>query len=154
MRPLRVFAALCAFAFAALGLVSPAEAHGSDQEHCLALTLYWEARAEGYHGMLAVASVVLNRVRHPQFPDTVCEVVKEGGESPPCQFSWWCDGRSDVPTEARAWWRAKALARAVLNRPAYDTTAGALFFHADYVGEPWRTPRTRTVQVGAHIFYR
>jgi N-acetylmuramoyl-L-alanine amidase len=154
MRPLRVFAALCALAFADLGLISRAEAHEASQEHCLALALYWEARAEGPHGMLAVASVILNRVRHPQFPDSICEVVKEGGESPPCQFSWWCDGRSDQPTEARPWWRAKAVAKAVLNRPIHDTTLGALFFHADYIRKPWRVPRTRTVQVGAHIFYR
>jgi N-acetylmuramoyl-L-alanine amidase len=81
-------------------------------------------------------------------------VVMEGGEQPPCQFSWWCDGKSDEPTEARAWWRAKAVARAVLNRPIHDSTAGALFFHANYIREPWAVPRTRTVQIGAHIFYR
>ena len=154
MKAVRLFAALCACVLADLAPLSRAEAREVDPEHCLALTMYFEARAEGHHGMLAVASVVLNRVRHSQFPDTVCEVVKQGGESPPCQFSWWCDGKSDMPTEARPWWRAQALARAILRQPPYDSTAGALFFHADYIAEPWRLPRTRTVQIGRHIFYR
>ncbi|MGH6921343.1 MAG: cell wall hydrolase, partial [Geminicoccaceae bacterium] len=63
---------------------------GQSAEHCLALAMYWEAQSEGPDGMLAVAAVVLNRVAHPEFPDTVCGVVRQGGESPPCQFSWWC----------------------------------------------------------------
>jgi spore germination cell wall hydrolase CwlJ-like protein len=104
--------------------------------------------------MLAVASVVLNRRAHPEFPDTVCGVVKQGGEQPPCQFSWWCDGASDLPTEAKAWDLAQALAEKCLSQAPRDVTRGALFFHANYVAKPWRRPRTRTVQIGRHIFYR
>jgi N-acetylmuramoyl-L-alanine amidase len=163
MHPVRMLAALCALALTDFSLAGRAEAHDlasrteardAKQEYCLALAIYWEARAESLHGMLAVASVVLNRVRHPKFPDTVCEVVHEGGEKPPCQFSWWCDGKSDLPTEGRAWWRAQAMAEAALHQPPYDSTVGALFFHADYIRKPWAVPRTRTVQIGRHIFYR
>jgi N-acetylmuramoyl-L-alanine amidase len=123
-------------------------------EHCLALTLYWEAKSEGPDGMLAVASVVLNRVAHPQFPDTVCGVVKQGGETPPCQFSWWCDGRSDRPTEARAWATATRIAERALRSAPSDLTSGALFFHNTSIDTPWMRKRERTVQIGRHIFYR
>ena len=100
-----------------------------DAGRCLALALYWEAKTEGPDGMRAVASVVLNRVAHPEFPDTVCAVVTQGGEQPPCQFSWWCDGRSDQPTDARAWRLARQIAQAALAKAPPDRTRGALFFH-------------------------
>ena len=122
--------------------------------HCLALAMYWEARAEGAEGMLAVAAVVLNRVAHAEFPDTVCEVVKQGGEMPPCQFSWWCDGASDRPTEAQAWRLAQALARTSLSEAPRDATRGALFFHSTSIASPWVRQRQRTVQIGRHVFYR
>ena len=121
-------------------------------QQCLALAMYWEAKSEGPDGMLAVASVVLNRVAHPEFPDTVCGVVKQGGESPPCQFSWWCDGKSDLPVEARPWATATRIAERVLRSPPSDLTRGALFFHNISVETPW--VRERTVQIGQHIFYR
>ena len=75
------------------------------EQQCLALAMYWEARGEGERGMLAVGSVVLNRVQSREFPNRACAVVKQGGESPPCQFSWWCDGKSDTP-RARPQWNA------------------------------------------------
>jgi spore germination cell wall hydrolase CwlJ-like protein len=104
--------------------------------------------------MLAVAAVVLNRVAHPEFPDTVCAVVTEGGEQPPCQFSWWCDGKSDRPTEPRAWTLAQRLARSVVAAPPRDPTRGALFFHNTSISTPWVRRREQTVQIGRHIFYR
>ena len=94
------------------------------------------SQAEGADGMRAVASVVLNRVAHPEFPDTVCAVVKEGGEQPPCQFSWWCDGKSDRPTETAAWQLAQSLARRRLSKPPRDPTRGALFFHNSSIDDP------------------
>ncbi|HYZ27271.1 MAG TPA: cell wall hydrolase [Geminicoccaceae bacterium] len=125
-----------------------------DPSRCLALALYWEAKTEGPDGMLAVASVVLNRVAHPAFPNSVCAVVTQGGEQPPCQFSWWCDGKSDRPTEPQAWSLAKRLARAALADPLPDVTRGALFFHNTSIATPWVRKRTRTVQIGRHVFYR
>jgi N-acetylmuramoyl-L-alanine amidase len=121
-------------------------------EHCLALAMYWEAKSEGPDGMWAVASVVLNRVAHPEFPDTVCGVVKQGGESPPCQFSWWCDGKSDHPVEAHPWATATRIAERALRSPPSDLTRGALFFHNIAIERPWT--RKRTVQIGQHVFYR
>ncbi len=121
---------------------------------CLALALYWEARAEGRDGMIAVAAVILNRMRHPAFPDTMCEVIKEGGEEPPCQFSWWCDGKSDMPTEPRAWRHASRVAQDFLHRPPPDPTGGALFFHHTALLPPWKRERVRTAIIGRHAYYR
>jgi len=125
-----------------------------DSARCLALALYWEAKSEGREGMLAVASVVLNRVAHPAFPSSVCAVVRQGGEQPPCQFSWWCDGKSDRPTEAQAWSLAQRLAKKTLADPPPDRTHGALFFHNTSIATPWLRKRVRTAQIGRHIFYR
>lgn len=134
----------------------PAQAlpFGAGAAHCLALALYFEARTEGVEGMEAVASVVMNRVRHPEFPNDVCGVVTDGGEQPPCQFSWWCDGRSDRPAEAEAWRLARAVAGGVLEDGLRDRTGGALFFHTADMKTPWRRPRQRTARIGSHVFYR
>jgi spore germination cell wall hydrolase CwlJ-like protein len=125
-----------------------------DSSRCLALALYWEAKTEGPDGMLAVASVVLNRVAHPAFPSSVCAVVTQGGEQPPCQFSWWCDGKSDRPTDPQAWSLARRLARAALAEAPPDRTKGALFFHNTSIATPWLRKRQRTAQIGRHVFYR
>jgi N-acetylmuramoyl-L-alanine amidase len=125
-----------------------------ESRRCLALAMYWEAQSEGAEGMLAIASVVLNRVAHPEFPSSVCAVVRQGGEQPPCQFSWWCDGKSDRPTEPEAWGLAQRLAKAALAKPPPDRTRGALFFHNTSIATPWLRKRVRTVQIGRHIFYR
>ena len=104
--------------------------------HCLAKALYWEARGEGEDGMLAVSSVILNRVRDERFPDTVCGVIYEGGETPPCQFSWWCDGKSDYPADRKQWGEILELAHHYLATRPEDTTQGALFYHATYIRTP------------------
>ena len=114
--------------------------------------MYWEARGEGREGMLAVGSVVLNRVDDHRFPDSACGVVYQGGETPPCQFSWWCDGRSDRPTDSALWSVSLALADELLTADLQDPTYGALFFHNRSISAPWR--RSRTAEIGNHIFYR
>ena len=124
---------------------------------CLARTVYWEARGDSEASMEAIASVVMNRLGHHGFPDTVCGVVKQGHEQSLCQFSWWCDGKSDQPTDAPAWAQAESLARAILADPPKarrDPTRGALFFHSARISTPWVVPRQRTVRIGHHIFYR
>ncbi len=125
-----------------------------DERHCLALNLYWEARGEGRLGMIAVGWTVLNRVESHQFPSTTCGVIYQGGERPPCQFSWWCDGRSDYPRERDSWLAANALATELLSDPPRDPTGGALFYHAASIDSPWKRKRTRTVTIGSHVFYR
>ncbi|MDX1541126.1 MAG: cell wall hydrolase [Geminicoccaceae bacterium] len=135
-----------------LTIGSPAEA--ADAEDCLARAVYFEARDDGTEGMAAVAAVVMNRVRHPEFPDDVCAVVKEGGETPPCQFSWWCDGKSDQPEDAELWALAREVAAETLDGETSDPVADALFFHSEKVDPPYHETRELVATVGSHLFYR
>ncbi len=121
---------------------------------CLSLAMYWEARGEGAVGMAAVGAVVLNRVEDDRFPNSVCGVIFEGGEHPPCQFSWWCDGQSDKPTNRKQWQAAVRVADTLLRRDFRDPTRGALYFHSTSVRSNWHATRKRTTQIGNHIFYR
>lgn len=114
--------------------------------------MYWEARGEGQQGMVAVASVVLNRVEDDRFPETVCGVVYQGGETPPCQFSWWCDGKADHPANPAMWTESLSLAETILTERPLDPTEGALFYHNTSIRAPWRRPLT--TRIGNHIFYR
>ena len=122
---------------------------------CLALNIYHEARGEPQDGQLAVAQVVMNRVADQRFPNNVCGVVKQGGEVARgrCQFSWWCDGRSDRPGDARAWQESLALAQGVLAGEFEDPTGGALWYHADYVAPAWGMAIKKGPKIGRHIFY-
>ncbi|MEE9423893.1 MAG: cell wall hydrolase [Methylococcales bacterium] len=122
--------------------------------HCLALNNYFEARGESRTGQRAVANVVLNRVKHKGFPDTICGVVKQGGKKlNRCQFSWWCDDLSDEPQDQSAWKRSLALATEILQKKHEDITFGALWYHADYVSPYWRTAMSEGPKIGKHIFY-
>ena len=113
--------------------VQAVDPHGTERMDdaitCLARTIYWEARGEKAASMEAVASVVMNRLGHEGFPDTVCAVVRQGNEQGACQFSWWCDGRSDQAKEDESYATAKEIARRALNLQLTDRTAGALYFH-------------------------
>lgn len=125
------------------------------QDHqCLALNIYWEARSEPVQGQHAIAAVTLNRMRHATFPDTICQVVKQGGENRHrCQFSWWCDGKSDTPDDPEAWTRAQQIAWSALEFDQTDPTQGALFYHATYVKPDWVKTMTRTTKIGRHLFF-
>ncbi|MBK5931445.1 cell wall hydrolase [Halochromatium salexigens] len=134
---------------------SDTAAHTNEDLQCLALNIYHEARSEPLSGQIAVAQVTLNRVASKAFPQSVCGVVKQGGQKRnSCQFSWWCDGKSDQPTEQQAWRRSLALGRRVLADQAPDPTNGALYYHADYVAPKWSRSFQRTAQIGRHLFYR
>lgn len=126
-----------------------------DEIHCLALNIYFEARSEPIEGKVAVGHVVMNRVADARYPDKVCEVVKQGGEKPynKCQFSWYCDGRSDNPANVDAWQESLALARVVYWGYSQDPTDGALWYHADYVSPYWRNALERGPKIGRHVFY-
>ncbi|MEO1034173.1 MAG: cell wall hydrolase, partial [Pseudomonadota bacterium] len=99
-------------------------------------------------------AVIFNRVSDARFPSNVCAVVKDGGELPPCQFSWWCDGKSDRPRDRDAYAKLRTLAARWVANPPRDATGGALFFHARGMAEPWRVQRVRTAAIGSHVFYR
>jgi spore germination cell wall hydrolase CwlJ-like protein len=120
---------------------------------CLAMALYYEARGEGPDGMLAVAEVIINRVQHPDFPGTVCEVVKEdrGPEPWDCQFSFYCDGKPERPTDVVAWSTARDIAAQAMDGEVLGH--GATYFHATSVHPFWADIFTPVGQVGAHIFY-
>ncbi len=124
------------------------------EQNCLALSIYWEARGESRRGMIAVGWTVLNRVQSKHFPSAPCDVVREGGEQSPCQFSWWCDGRSDRPRDRDSWRTALLIAARLLVNPPPDPTGGALFYHSTAIKVPWRRKRVRTARIGAHVFYR
>jgi len=125
------------------------------ERQCLALAIYFEARAESVQGQEAVAAVILNRVRSEKFPDDICAVVKEGnGERHRCQFSWYCDGRSDKPKDGESWQQALAVADSVLGGKIKDPTEGALYFHSTAVKPKWRKKLTKTAAIDNHVFYR
>ena len=136
------------FASTALAAMQPQQ----KEAHCLALAIYFEARGESDLGKLAVGSVVLNRAESSDFPNTVCGVVKQGGETPPCQFSWWCDGRSDRPENKKSWQASYRLANKILRHGARDPTGGALYFHSTAINPRWRLQRVG--RIGSHIFYQ
>ena len=130
---------------------------------CLALNTYHEARDQPFIGQVAVAQVVMNRVRDGRYPDTVCDVVKQGQtyawkQDYPirnrCQFSWYCDGKSDKPTDSAAYERAMLVSSGVYNGNLDDFVEGATHYHATYVRPEWAASKTRIVQIGQHIFYR
>ena len=123
---------------------------------CLALNVYHEARNEPMNGMYAVASVVINRVQDDRWPNNVCAVVKDGyrKDSHKCQFSWYCDGKSDKPKEDRAWAMAVLVADDILKGTVDDVSYGATHYHANYVKPIWAKKLTRTVSYGSHIFYK
>ncbi len=149
-----VVAAISIFLFLGSGAALADSKLSKRDQECLALAMYWEARGEGYKGMLAVGSVILNRVASPEFPQTVCGVIYEGGEKPPCQFSWWCDGKSDRPVHFEQWQAARKVAADLAQRRLRDPTRGALFFHSAGIKSAWHQTRKRTGRVGNHIFYR
>ena len=121
---------------------------------CLAKTIYFEARGEREEGQRAVAAVVLNRVKGVDFPNTICEVVHQGGtETKTCQFSWWCDGRSDKPKDREAWEQAITIAFEMMTG-APDPTNGALYYHSTGVSPSWRRQLVRLATIGAHVYYR
>ena len=131
---------------------------------CLALNTYHEAKNQSMIGQIATAQVVMNRVADSRYPNTVCEVVKQGpkykGSDVPvrhkCQFSWFCDGKSDEPKrDSKEWFKAQDYARIVLSgRIALDVTEGATHYHATYVRPAWAKTKTRTTRIERHIFYR
>ena len=146
------------------------------QATCLAKNMYYEARSQGLAGQLAVSLVVLNRVKDDRFPNTICEVVHQGpvreswktkGKVVPesqrtyfpirnrCQFSWYCDGKSDEPTEPDSWQRALDIAHGVMNHSlGLGLTDGADHYHANFIEPFWAPHMTLVTTIGNHKFYK
>jgi spore germination cell wall hydrolase CwlJ-like protein len=122
---------------------------------CLTQAAYYEARGEGRDGMQAVTQVVLNRVRHRAFPNSVCGVVYQGaGRRTGCQFSFTCDGSMRGRVNRAAWNRAHDVASAALSGSVYAGVGTATHFHTTGVSPRWRHALVQVNQVGDHIFYR
>jgi hypothetical protein len=122
---------------------------------CLTSAVYYEAGSEPADGEKAVAQVVLNRVRHPAFPSSVCEVVYQGStRTTGCQFTFTCDGSLARRPSADGWARARRVAEAALAGAVYAPAGYATHYHADYVVPYWASSLAKNAVVGAHIFYR
>jgi spore germination cell wall hydrolase CwlJ-like protein len=122
--------------------------------HCLTTAIYYEAATEPDAGQRAVAQVVLNRVAHPQWPNSVCGVVYQGSERPGCQFSFACDG-SMARAPVRMWWlRARAVAERALAGEVYAPVGLATYYHTGAVHPVWADRMTFAGAIGAHLFYR
>ena len=149
-----------------------------DQLHCLATNIYHEARGESYQGKIAVANVVMNRIHSNRFPGTFCDVVYQAkystwwqeakGKLVPirnmCQFSWFCDGKSDalyltdkhgrvIHANLDAWQDSVQIATQALRGNLEDITQGATHYHANYVKPSWSRVYKRVAKVDNHLFY-
>lgn len=122
---------------------------------CLTAAVYYEAAIESADGQRAVAQVVLNRLRHPAYPSTVCGVVFQGSErSTGCQFTFTCDGALARRPNPALWDRARAVAWAALSGRVFAPVGWATHYHTDWVVPYWASSLSKTVKVGTHIFYR
>lgn len=122
---------------------------------CLTQAVYYEAALEPENGQAGVAQVVLNRVRDPNYANTVCGVVFEGAERVTgCQFSFTCDGSLAQAPVGWAWERARKVAEHALNGAVAQEVGTATHYHADYVHPWWAPTVAKVTQIGAHIFYR
>ena len=131
--------------------------------YCLAQNIYFEARGEkDVTAQLAVATVVMNRVRDDRFPDDPCAVVRQGPVSRTglpllnqCQFSWWCDGKLETIDDPVAWRQAEIFARLVLTSGLQISgIEEATHYHASYVSPDWLPKMKFCRRIGAHKFYR
>jgi spore germination cell wall hydrolase CwlJ-like protein len=121
---------------------------------CLTAAVYYEAGGESLQGGRAVAQVVLNRVRHPSFPNSVCAVVYQGANRRTgCQFTFTCDGSLARKPAARPWRRAEQIARQALSGVVEPSVGLATHYHADWVFPYWAPSLRKLVRVGPHIFY-
>jgi hypothetical protein len=126
------------------------------QQKCLAEAIYFEARGESEDGQAAVAQVVLNRVRNPSYPDTICDVVYQNAKMRGrCQFSFACDGRPERIVSQRAWRTAQRIADDVTHARIWlDDVGDSTHYHANYVRPRWGKRMNKMDRIGAHIFYR
>ena len=122
---------------------------------CLTQAIYYEAGSESDDGQRAVAQVVLNRMRSPAFPATVCGVVYQGSDRKTgCQFTFTCDGSLGRTPTPFGWARATAVAKAALRGRVYAPVGHATHYHADYVVPYWAPSMAKIRVIGLHDFYR
>jgi len=122
---------------------------------CMTQAVYYEAASEGADGQRAVAQIVINRMRHPGYPASICGVIYQGSERPTgCQFTFTCDGSlARLPVQS-LWKQAQKIASEALSGKVFGTVGHATHYHADYVLPFWADSLDKSVRVGRHIFYR
>lgn len=138
-----------------------------EEVFCLAQNVYHEARGEDLSGQVAVAHVTMNRVKSEKFPNTICEVVYqaryskwwlERGKKVPilhkCQFSWYCDGKSDGIGDWDSFDNISSVSRDIILGKHEDNTNGAVYYHADYVKPNWSNHMKVSAVYDNHIFYK
>lgn len=132
------------------------------QIQCLATNIYHEARNDGLTGQRAVAWATMNRTKHKQYPDNICDVVYQAELNEngiplrnKCQFSWFCDGKSDDIEDQAAWNVSLKIANEVFEKYGKETdpTNGAIMYHAEYVKPYWASSYDRQARIDSHIFY-
>ena len=123
---------------------------------CLATAIYFEARGESYRGQVAVAQVVLNRVKDHRYPDTICSVVFQNqSRRNSCQFSFACDGIPETINDSKSWAQAQDIANRFTAGELYLTEVGdSTHYHATYVRPAWAPRMTKVTQIGLHVFYK
>ena len=147
---------------ASAGSVS-AQSINNNEFQCLIQNGYFEARSDGYASVMGVTNVVLNRVEDPRYPDNICEVVYQGRQDSngnmirnQCQFSWYCDGKSDRMVNEELENKVKIVVRETLALwyNNIDITEGSKHYHANYVRPTWAKTLNYTTQIGTHKYYR
>lgn len=122
---------------------------------CIAELIYHESRSEPIEGQIATGQVVMSRVASHHFPDTPCDVIKQGGERKyRCQFTYWCDGKPETIANKPAYGQAFLIATGVYFNVYPDLIDNATHYHADYVQPEWSKHLHRTTKIGRHIFYK
>ena len=134
----------------------PPGVFSAKEQTCLANAIYFEARGETLRGQAAVAQVVLNRVRNPTYPDTVCGVVYQNQHlRNRCQFSFACDGKKDRITNRKSYKTAQDIAMAVTAGKIFlPEVASSTHYYAQYVSPRWARSMEKMKKIGLHIFYR
>ncbi len=129
--------------------------HFAAEQLCMAKAIYFEARGEPAVGQMAVAGVVMNRVRSRRYPNTVCKVVFQNEQwRNACQFSFACDGKPEIARNKRQWRRAQYLAKAfITGKKKAVGIRRAMYYHADYVKPKWARQMRKVKTIGRHIFY-
>ena len=138
----------------AFKVIGSGSAQYSTAMKCLTQAIYYEAANEPLQGKRAVAQVVLNRLKHPAYPNSVCGVVYEGVNRPVCQFSFTCDGSLLRKPLAMQWKQSREVAAAALSGTVEQSVGSATHYHADYVLPRWAFTLAKIEKIGAHIFYR
>ncbi|KGF70983.1 ATP-binding protein [Hoeflea sp. BAL378] len=137
------------------GTALPASVFSEAEQRCLAAGIYFEARGESVKGQAAVAQVILNRVRNPTYPNTVCGVVYQNDDwRNRCQFSFACDGIKDRVRSPKHWNMAEEIALATTAGKIWLTEVGSsTHYHATYVRPPWAKRMRKVGKIGLHVFY-